>query len=125
MNRRTRSLLVATLTLSGHLLGQVARHRLTGEVDDERRARIPGAQLYVRQDDASGTASAPFVAKVFLTDKTGHFAIQLPDGFYDVCAMANAFDSQCKKVRIKDGDTDLTLTLALDPQVIAEITDRF
>jgi hypothetical protein len=58
------------------------------------------------------------------TDASGHFATELPPGFYDVFVSARAFTPLCRKIRIRTGETfTYNPRLNVDPLVIQEIGD--
>lgn len=100
-------------------------------VVDSEGAAIRGAYVLVHWD-ASG-AETGLKDNVGIkhdlaieTDGEGRFSAQLPPGFYDIFVSASAFSPDCRKIRVKQGETAIFETrLKVDPLVSKEIADDF
>ena len=97
---------------------------LNGTVIDTNGAVIAGAHIILRTDFAGGWSKQNFDANV-TTDKAGNFALNVGPGFYDLCAMADAFTPQCRKIFIKDRPAAEHFRLAASPEVSGKIGDKF
>jgi hypothetical protein len=103
--------------------------QLKGVITDSEGAAIRGAHIFVHWDQSG--AKAGLRSNIGLkndlvleTDTRGEFAAELPPGFYDVFASATAFSPDCRKIRIKSGETMIYKTqLKADPLVIKELGD--
>jgi Carboxypeptidase regulatory-like domain len=78
-------------------------------VDKGEGLPISYAHLWIHEQ--SGKAS--FVVQ---PDRTGHFTIQLPEGYFDVLVGAPGFAPYCKKIWIKP-EGPIKLNVSLGPDV--------
>jgi len=65
-------------------------------VDKAEGVAITRAHIWIHED----TGKRNFAS---LPDRQGHFAVQLPDGYYDVLFSASGFAPVCKKIWIRTG----------------------
>jgi hypothetical protein len=94
---------------------------------DDLGASIGNAFVFVRQDGATWGLDSTYVRlsdQTKTTDHLGYAAIDLPPGFYDVCAFSTGFTARCAKVLIKQAPVKLDLRLQVDPIVANELGDR-
>ena len=63
--------------------------------------------------------------RILDADVHGVLSLDAPDGFYDVCAMSPAFAPACRKVVIRDRDTNVKFRLAVSPEVLEQNGERF
>jgi hypothetical protein len=84
-----------------------AQTHLSGMVRDSEGAVISGAHIFIHWDP-SGSEVGLTTNKQDLTvttDDNGSFSAELPPGFYDVLVTATAFSPDCRKIRLKAGQT--------------------
>ena len=65
-------------------------------VDVGEGAPVSNVHIWIHNQSGNGIYET-------LTDRSGHFAIQLPDGYYDVLVGAPGFAPFCKRVWIRPG----------------------
>jgi len=105
--------------------------QLKGVVTDSNGAVIRGAHILVQWDPSGsgvGLRSNVGIKQALMveTDARGEFEADLPPGFYDVFVSASAFSPECRKVRIKPGETaTYNPRLKVDALVINETGDSF
>ena len=58
-----------------------------------------------------------------VTGEDGRFSVELKPGFYDVFVAAMAFLPHCEKVRLKDKELKIPVTLDVSPIIIKETGD--
>src|SRR5260370_1503508 len=96
---------------------------LHGDVKDSEGAVSRGAHILLRADKAGGFGKAN-TDQMLTTDALGRFEAGVGAGFYDVCAMADAFTPQCRKVFIQGTNgTNQHFRLKVDPEVEKRIGD--
>lgn len=123
-------ILVSVLVM-GTLAFPAANGTLKGVVTDSEGAAIRHATVRVHWDESgAGVGLKTNVGiKQDLTANTnekGEFSLEVPPGFYDVFISANAFTPQCRKVRVRPGETaSFSPKLSTDPIVTKELRDRF
>jgi hypothetical protein len=99
---------------------------LSGTVRDSEGAVIPNAHVVVHWD-ASGSNYLKDNLGIkqditATTDSSGHFAVDLPPGFYDFFVTAMAFSPHCNKVRLKDKEVKTyEIKLKIDPLTSKEL----
>ena len=104
---------------------------LKGTITDSEGAAIRGARVLVHWDQSGarvGLKSNVGLQQdlILETNAKGEFRAELHPGFYDVFVTANAFSPQCRKIRIKPGETaTYNTTLKADPLVTSEMGDHF
>jgi hypothetical protein len=104
-----------------------AQTRLSGVVRDSEGAVISDAHIFIHWDSSGskvGLTTNVGIKQdlVLTTDTNGLFSAELPPGFYDVFTSAMAFSPDCKKIRVKNGETaTFNAKLKLSPLVAKEI----
>jgi len=112
------------------ILASVASE-LRGVVTDSEGGVIPGALVIVHWDRSGtrvGLKSNVGIKQdlILETNVKGEFESELPQGFYDVFVAATGFTPDCRKVRIRRGETaTYTPRLKADPLVGNELGDTF
>ena len=91
-------------------------------VIDSEGAVIGKAHLFIHRDP-SATAAAP--DRTLDADSNGILELALPDGFYDVCVMSPAFTPKCRKLVVRERDTELKFRLSPSPEVLEQQGDKF
>ncbi len=105
--------------------------RIKGVVTDSEGAAIHGARVLLHWDQSGAgvglKSNAGLKRDLILeTDAKGEFTAELPPGFYDVFVTASAFSPECRKIRIKPGETaTYKATLKVDPLVTGKLGDSF
>jgi len=105
--------------------------QLKGTIVDSEGAAIRGARILIHWDQSGATVglrSNVGLEKDLTVDtgSKGDFTAELPPGFYDVLVTANGFSPDCRKVRIKFGETTIyDAKLKADPLVTKELGDKF
>ena len=102
-----------------------------GTVTDSEGAAIRHARVYVHWDDSG--AGVRLRSNLGIrqdlsveTNQRGEFTVELPAGFYDVFVSANAFTPQCRKLRVRSGETaTFSPKLIADPVVTKELGNQF
>lgn len=101
--------------------------KIKGKVLDSEGASISGARVLIHWDHSGagvGLSSNVGLGEdlVIGTDANGDFTPELPPGFYDVFVTATAFSPDCRKIRIRLGETaTYTPKLKADPLVTKEL----
>ena len=123
--RYTTPLIGISLMFMGPIVLAASSGTLKGIVSDTEGAAL-SAHIVIHEDIV-GRGNAPHQQDVIpVVDKDGRFTVELTPGFYDVCAMADAFTPSCRKVLIKVGlATEYWIQLRADPKVSEMIGDRF
>jgi hypothetical protein len=119
----------ASLVLMASVSARPATQKLIGTVTDDSGGAIADAQILVRWDKSG--AAVGLSTNVGLpndlslrSNKEGQFDAELPPCFYDVFISATAFSPECRKVRVKPGQTTrYHARLKTDPLVIKELGD--
>jgi hypothetical protein len=123
--------ILVSVLMTATLAFPAANGTLKGVVRDSEGAAIRHATVRVHWDDSgAGVGLKTNVGiKQDLTANTnerGEFSVDVPSGFYDVFISANAFTPQCRKVRVRPGETaSFSPKLNADPIVTTELGDRF
>jgi Carboxypeptidase regulatory-like domain len=120
------SLLILAVALCSSMAVAVSSGTITGRVVDPQGAVIQGAHLLFHRDYSGQNKLATHSDFTRETDASGQFDIQLEPGFYDVCVMASAFTSECRKVLVTEGTTIQHNTeLKVDALVMQHSGDTF
>ena len=121
-----RALFIAVVLLAPYVTG-ADPGGIRGAITDSEGAAIARAQIYIHWDPAGAgvglkdNVGIPRDATTS-TDKTGHYSVSLPPGFYDVMVSASAFSPQCRKVRVRANQfAAYEAKLAADPLVSSEL----
>jgi hypothetical protein len=89
---------------------------LTGVVVDKaEQAPIARVHIWIHED----TGKESFTA---LTDQSGHFAIRLPPGYYDVLFSSTGFSPYCKKIWVHS-DKLIKLDVRMEPDDDTNMVD--
>jgi|SRR5579883_77157 hypothetical protein len=108
-----------------------ANGTLKGIVTDSEGAAIRHATVHVHWDDSGARVGLKTNVGIkqdltASTNERGEFSMEVPPGFYDVFISANAFTPQCRKVRVRQGETaSFSPKLNADPIVTKELGDQF
>ena len=113
---------VAFLMLQQSSSPQPPLHNCRIVVVDSEGAEIGRAHILIHRDPVT-TSALP--DRILDADVHGVLSLSVPDGFYDVCAMSSAFAPACRKVAIRNRYTDVKFRLAVSPEVLDQIGDRF
>ena len=101
---------------------------VSGTVFDRAGAVVRGSRVIFHWD-ASGSNQLKDITGggrqdvSMVTDEDGQFSVELKPGFYDVFVAAMAFSPHCEKVRVKDKEMKMSVTLDVSPIVIKETGD--
>jgi len=122
-----RAFLVALLTaLASTAMMAADTGTLRIRVVDSEGAVMEEAQVIVRPDSTGRQHSGATTATVTGAAKAGRMTRELEPGFYDVCALADAFVPVCQKARVLPGATKtVSLRMKIDVNVIREVGDTF
>ena len=101
---------------------------VSGAVRDAMGAAVPNARVVFHWDPSGSNqlkdiTGDPRGDVSVVTDEDGHFSAELKSGFYDVFVAAMAFSPHCEKVRVKDEELKIPVTLDVNPIVINETGD--
>ena len=106
---------------------QTQKASLTGFVTDSEGAVIKGAEVLVHWDPSGSTVGLTTNVGIkedlhLKTNDEGRFWTEIPPGFYDIFVTWSAFTPECRKIRLKAGDSG-RVSFALKPNalVTAEI----
>ena len=124
MIRQFRNLAITLIALSCSLLNGAAA-KVMGAVVDSQGAAIGKAQIVIRADSSGKRARVKDRDLILETDPQGHFAADLPPGFYDVCVMADAFSPHCQKILVGTAPLTPNVQLKADPEVIKRLANAF
>jgi len=108
-----------------------ANAALKGVVADSEGAVIPHAHIMVHWDRSG--SSVALKSNVGMekdlrleADEKGEYEAELPPGFYDVFIYSDAFSPECRKLRIKPGETvTYSPKLKLDHMITTVLGDTF
>ena len=109
----------------------VANGTLKGAVTDSEGAAIRHATVRIHWDESGARVGLKTNVGIkqdltASTNERGEFSMEVPPGFYDVFISANGFTPQCRKVRVRPGETaSFSPKLNADPIVTKELGDRF
>jgi hypothetical protein len=125
LSRNARCAGLVALGLLGAVVGIAAdAGTLSGEILDSEGAAISRAYVIIHEDASARVRTGRDIA--IRSDKAGRFTLRLGPGFYDVCAMVDAFTPACGKVRIASAQVQkLSMRLSIDAAVVREIGDAF
>jgi hypothetical protein len=105
----------------------VGNAKLSGKVTDSHGATIPGAYLILHWDPSGSDVGLD--SNIGLrqdlnvrVDKTGGYSADVPPGFYDVFVSSPAFEPNCRKVRLRSGESQtfnpkLTVSLLVSKEL--------
>ena len=108
-----------------------ANGTLKGAVTDSEGAAIRHATVRIHWDESGARVGLKTNVGIkqdltASTSERGEFSMEVPPGFYDVFISANGFTPQCRKVRVRPGETaSFSPKLNADPIVTKELGDRF
>lgn len=100
---------------------------IKGVVRDSEGAAIGGAYVLIHWDSSGSTVglTTNLGSKEdtrVTTNRTGEFSVEVPPGFYDVFVSAMSFSPQCRKIRVRAGETSTySPKLKPDPLVGKEL----
>ena len=123
---------VVLLTVLGSLFAICAlaqQSTISGQVQDSEGAAIAKARILVHWDPSGSTVGLRDNIGVpqdvaATSDKSGHFSVRVPPGFYDLFVTAQAFTPVAAKVRVKsNAPATFDVRLRADPEVSKELAD--
>ena len=108
-------------------LSTVPQSAITGKITDSEGAVIANARVLVHWDSSGSTVGLKDNVGIkrdviVVTDASGHYSADVPEGFYDVLISAPAFTPIAAKVIVKEGQKAMVnAKLYVDPLVSKEI----
>ncbi len=84
--------------------------RLSGSVKDTEGAAIAGARVLIHWDPSGSQVGLKTNVGIkqdieLISREDGSFEVELPPGFYDVFVSAMVFTPECRKVRVREGES--------------------
>jgi Carboxypeptidase regulatory-like domain len=101
---------------------------VSGKVFDRAGAVIRGARVTIHWDPSGSNQLKDITGDSredvsVVTGEDGRFSVKLKPGFYDVFVAATGFSPHCEKVRLKDKEVKMSVTLDVRSIVIRETGD--
>lgn len=96
-----------------------SRHSCSIEVADNAGALVR-AEVLIHADPPFAPTAPD---RILSTSEFGKLAVELPDGFYDVCVLTSSFAPECQKVHVRQGSKPIRFTLHVHPDILPLIAD--